>query len=256
VAFIYANLGLGGGLLYVPILLTFAFRGENADDVAVPVSLTFTIGTALSATLNHHRRGLVDWRLGALLTPMAGVGAILGAFFTLSTTKAQFMVFFIAIAVTFGTKMLYDWWRQVGDPDVNDDSRMTPRRRWAAAAATGSSGFVSGSVGIGGGLVNVPLMVYILGRRTREAIGTSNLLIMPTALVGFLTFLLTSEETRAGVDQNPLLIPLLWPVVTVGAFLGSSWGLKRLRTRVVSLVFITVLYVAAIRLALDLFGIA
>src|SRR3989475_6821572 len=46
VAFIYANLGLGGGLLFVPILLS---TGVTRSDVAVPISLTFTIATAASS---------------------------------------------------------------------------------------------------------------------------------------------------------------------------------------------------------------
>ena len=61
VAFIYANLGLGGGLLFVPILLS---TGVTQSDVAVPISLTLTIATAASSVLNHRRKGLVDFRLG------------------------------------------------------------------------------------------------------------------------------------------------------------------------------------------------
>ena len=55
VAFIYANLGLGGGLLFVPILLS---TGVPDKDLAVPISLTLTIATATSSVINHHRRGM------------------------------------------------------------------------------------------------------------------------------------------------------------------------------------------------------
>src|SRR5256712_5572071 len=80
VAFIYATLGLGGGLLFVPILLS---TGVTRSDVAVPVSLTFTIATAASSVINHHRKGLVDFRLGRTLVAGALVGAVLGTLFTL-----------------------------------------------------------------------------------------------------------------------------------------------------------------------------
>src|SRR6059036_3085129 len=72
VAFIYSNLGLGGGLLFVPILLS---TGVPNKDLAVPISLTLTIATATSSVINHHRRGLVDFRLGGVLL----AGALLGA---------------------------------------------------------------------------------------------------------------------------------------------------------------------------------
>src|SRR3989475_10338606 len=79
VAFIYANLGLGGGLLFVPILLS---TGVTGSSTAVPISLTLTIATATSSVINHHRKGFVDFRLGG--TPVAGalVGARGGTGFT------------------------------------------------------------------------------------------------------------------------------------------------------------------------------
>src|SRR2546421_6409208 len=54
VSFIYSNLGLGGGLLFVPILLSTSVPDK---DLAVPISLTLTIATATSSVINHHRRG-------------------------------------------------------------------------------------------------------------------------------------------------------------------------------------------------------
>ncbi len=80
VAFVYANLGLGGGLLFVPILLS---TGVTESSVAVPISLTFTIATAASSVINHRRKGFVDFRLGGTLVAGALVGAVLGTVFTL-----------------------------------------------------------------------------------------------------------------------------------------------------------------------------
>src|SRR5437879_12010619 len=74
VAFIYANLGLGGGLLFVPILLS---TGGPDKALAVPISLTLTIMTATSSVINHHRRGLGAFRLGGVLLTGALIGAVL-----------------------------------------------------------------------------------------------------------------------------------------------------------------------------------
>jgi uncharacterized membrane protein YfcA len=248
VAFIFSSLGLGGGLLYVPILLSLAFTGEGAEDIAVPVSLTLTAATGLSATINHHRKNLVDFSLAGILITGALIGAVIGAFFNLNTSKTVFLAFFVAIIVLVGIKMLYDWKKNQRSEDEDDDSKMTKGRIAASANGTLASGFLSGSLGIGGGLVNVPLMVYVLGRGTRKAIGTSSAMIVVTSIFGFMSYLILKPSLE--IDYN--LIALLCPMVFVGAFVGSRWGLKRLKTRSVTLIFILVMFIAAGKMAVDL----
>lgn len=253
VALVYANLGLGGGLLFVPILLS---TGVTESAVAVPVSLTFTIATAASSVLNHHRRGLVDFRLGGTLVAGALVGAVLGALFTLYflVDEDAFKAFFTTVLVLFGSYMLWDWLKDSRAVDEDDESKMTPPRKVGVTTATVGSGFLSGSMGIGGGLLNVPLLVYGLGRKTRKAIGTSSLLILPTAMVGFAAYLVNLALKPSGFawPDEFVLIPILMPVVFVGAYVGSRWGLEKLKTRSVALIFILVLFIAAVKLALDL----
>jgi uncharacterized membrane protein YfcA len=251
VAFIYANLGLGGGLLFVPILLS---TGVTDNAVAVPISLSLTIATASSSVINHYRRGLVDFRLGRSLVTGALVGAVIGTLFTIYfLDKRTFTAFFIVILVVFGTYMLRDWVRNARDVDRDDDTKLTLHRLAAVNAATLGSGFLSGSMGIGGGLLNVPLLAYGLGRKTRKAIGTSSLLIIPTAAVGFAAYLV-SHALQGGfaLPSDFILIPILFPVVFVGAYLGSRWGLQALRTRPIALIFVLLLFVAALKLVYDL----
>ena len=253
VAFIYANLGLGGGLLFVPILLS---TGVTQSDVAVPISLTLAIATAASSVLNHHRKGFVDFRLGRSLVVGALIGAVVGTLFTIYflVDERTFKASFTALLVIFGAYMLWDWVRNTRDVDVDDDTKLTPPRRAAVNAATLGSGFLSGSMGIGGGLLNVPLLLYGLGRKTRKAIGTSSLLIIPTAAVGFMTYLVSHALWSGGspLPSEFVLIPILFPIVFVGAYLGSRWGLDALRTRPVGFIFILVLFVAAAKLVYDL----
>ena len=253
VAFIYANLGLGGGLLFVPILLS---TGVTGSSTAVPISLTLTIATATSSVINHHRKGFVDFRLGGTLVAGALVGAVVGTVFTLYVLvdERAFRAFFTTVLVVFGAYMVRDWIRNARDVDRDDDSKMTPPRKLAVNAATLGSGFLSGSMGIGGGLLNVPLLVYGLGRKTRKAIGTSSLLIIPTAMVGFAAYLVALTLRPVGFTWPAefILIPILFPVVFVGAYLGSRWGLEILRTRRVALIFLVLLFVAAAKLVYDL----
>jgi uncharacterized membrane protein YfcA len=141
--------------------------------------------------------------------------------------------------------------------DENDDSRLTPKRIGETTATMVGSGFLSGLAGVGGGLLNVPLILFLLGRKTRVAIGTSSLLIVPTAALGFSLYVLGRylSSPRFTWPDEFILIPILMPFVFVGALLGSRLGLARLKTRSVSLIFILVVFVAAVQILLDIVGV-
>ncbi len=251
VAFIYSNLGLGGGLLFVPIMLGLSV---GSSKVVAPISLTLTIMTAASSTINHHRKGYVDFRLGRTLVIGTLIGALLGAYLHITfISEEAFSLFFISILVVFGILMLRDWVRNPQAGDGDDDTKLNPKRLTETTAAMVGSGFLSGLAGVGGGLLNVPLIRILLGRQTRKAIGTSSLLIMPTAAFGFLLYLVSLSVGPTGFDipSQFILIPILMPVVFVGAFLGSRIGLAKLKTRSVALIFILVIFVAAVQLILQ-----
>jgi len=245
VSFIYSNLGLGGGLLYVPILLSLVTPEKL---IAVPLSLTFTTATGLASFYNHHRRGLVDYRLGSILIVGALAGTVFGVFFNIESTKEQFIVFFVVILCIFGTQMIVSLYRRPHMVDVNDDSKMTNARLGAATTGEVGAGFLSGALGIGGGLVNVPIITGILGRAARKAIGTSALMIIPTSLLSFSIYVALKPA-----DYSLFwIVPVLAPLVFIGAFVGSRWGLARLKARTVSLIFILMLFVAAAKLIWDM----
>ncbi len=153
--------------------------------------------------------------------------------------------------------MLRDWVVNPHTVEVDDDSKLNPRRLAETTTAMVGSGFLSGLAGVGGGLLNVPLIRFLTGRRTRKAIGTSSLLIMPTAAFGFCLYLvgLSFQATGFDIPSQFILIPILMPVVFVGAFLGSRIGLAKLKTRTVALIFILVIFAAAAQLVLELSGV-
>src|SRR5438128_10656574 len=121
--------------------------------------------------------------------------------------------------------MVRDWMKNARSVDEDNDSAMTPPRVAGTAAATTGSGFLSGSMGIGGGLLNVPLLVYVLGRKTRKAIGTSSLLIIPTAAVGFVAYVIDLALRPGGFAWPAafVLIPILLPVVVFGPSVRPVW---------------------------------
>jgi uncharacterized membrane protein YfcA len=255
VAFIYSNLGLGGGLLFVPILLA---TGVSDPILAAPISLTLTTMTAASSVINHHRKGYVDFKLGRTLVLGTLIGAVLGTYAHIGfVSKDAFKIIFAIILVAFGAIMVRDWLRNARPVDENDDSKLNPKRIGETTVTMVGSGFLSGLAGVGGGLLNVPLILFLLGRKTRVAIGTSSLLIVPTAALGFSLYVLGRYLTSPAFTwpEEFILIPILMPFVFVGALLGSRLGLAKLKARSVSLIFILVIFVAAVQILLDIAGV-
>lgn len=234
----------------MPILLLLYVDNE---DLVVPISLTLAAATAMSSAWNHGRNGFVDFRVGKALIAGALAGAVLGTIFTLDVLDtAGFKVFFAILLFLIALSLLYDWAR--GSRLVEDDeTRMTPQRVAQASVATAASGFVSGSAGVGGGVLNVPILTFILGRKTRTAIGTSSLIIVPTTMLGASIFVVRLTLMQ-GLPGEFVAIPLLFPLALLGAYVGSRWGLAALRAKSVAVLFIGLVFFADALVVLDVLG--
>jgi uncharacterized membrane protein YfcA len=236
VAFFYSNLGLGGGQLYVPIMiLAFAIPMKEV----VPISLSCAFVTMLTSMYSHSRKGLVDFKLGAYLSLAGILGVIIGALFTLSAADTIVKAGFTALLVIVATKMMYDIYRSKKD----HESCPTEHSRKTMAAGLGTSlitGILVGSFGIGGGVVSVPLIIYVFCFEPRKAIGTSAMMGAILTPAAFIAYALDE-----GLSIHYDLILLLVPIVFVFAFIGSRWGLEKLKTKVVKTIFTCGVYLAA-----------
>ena len=253
VSFTFANVGLGGGGLYVPILLLLYLPLDpNGDDLVVPISLTLAAATAMSSAWNHWRKGFVDLRIGKNLVAGALLGSFLGTVFTLDflLNVRDFKIFFAAVLFVLATLLLIDW-RRGRRLEADEAAKMTTRNLAVASLATAASGFISGSAGVGGGVFNVPILTHLLGRRTRTAIGTSSLIIIPTAFLGFLIYVVR----KGGVPGEFAIVPLLFPLALIGGFVGSRWGLNALRTKSVAVLFIGLVFLADALVVLDVLSV-
>ncbi len=244
VAFFYSNLGLGGGQLYVPIMDLF-FVGLVMKEI-VPLSLAFAFATMASATYTHNKKGLVDFRLGLTLVAGGLVGVVIGVMFTTSVEEVYVKVGFAALLLIVATKMITDLYRAKGENHTTPSS-FSSRQRVAGIGVSLVTGIMIGSFGIGGGVVSVPLMVYVFKMESRRAIGTS----------AFMGALLTPAAFAAywfseGVEVQADLALGLTPVIFVMAIVGSTWGLAKLRTRTVRTIFIGGVYLAACEMVYSL----
>jgi uncharacterized membrane protein YfcA len=163
-------LGVGGGLVLVAalalLLPTQGVPAEAAMHAALATSLASVIVTAAASTRAHHRRGGVLWRTVAWLLPGLLLGAWLGSLLATRLSGADLRLFVIAYCLLAALQLLMNW----------------PKPRLAGPVAETGPGFsaagivigaVSALVGIGGGSMTVPLLIW-RGIAPVRAVGTSS----------------------------------------------------------------------------------
>lgn len=181
--FLAGLLGIGGGMLMVPLLTyLLAQRGVEsgmAVKMAIATSMATIAFTSLSSVLAHHKRGAVRWALVRGLSPGIVVGGLLAGAGLFAVIKGAWLALVFAVFVSIsGWQMLRN-------------ARPTPSRQMPGAAgqfgAGAGTGLLSGLVGAGGGFVSVPFMVWC-NVPVHNAVATSAALGFPIALANTLGY--------------------------------------------------------------------
>ena len=233
-------LGLGGGILIVP-LLTLGFGLPLRE--AVGVSLVCVIVTSSAAAGVYLERHVANLRLGMTLELFTAIGALVGGSIAFLLDEQVLSLLF---AVLLALRRVHDGplARRGRAGDAADGRGRRPRRRRRATTSrrrrldrlsgagyrvrnlplgiVGSTvaGVVSALLGIGGGIVKVPVMHLAMGVPLRVATATSNLMIGITASASAIIYLI-----RGGID------PYVAGPTAIGVFLGATAG-SRLAHRI------------------------
>jgi hypothetical protein len=231
--FLSGLLGLGGGVVMLPLL---TLVGGISLKLATGTSLAHILVAAVAGTLSHFRAGMVDLKAGLILG-MAGIaGGFLGSFLSvpMSAHVLSLIFLFLVLSAIF---LLFV------PPKSNDEIYRKGVFNKIEGILIGlGCGLLVGLLGVGGGFILIPLMIYILKMPLRITIGTSLLIIFVSSL--------GTIVAKYGVGHIHLTITLL--VVSgsvVGALLGSyvsrKTHIKHLRFILISLlclIFFSVAY--------------
>lgn len=217
-------------MILVPILTIIT----GSPHQAIGTSLVAIIGVHGSATLFHLREGWVDMKTAFILGPAMVAGAIAGALAAGFTPGLALGILFACASLCIAiTMFLPDKTRR----ETHGAGPVEPRRKSLAALLGGLSGAASGLLGIGGGIMNVPIMHLIMGIPTKTAIATSSFLIGTAAGTSAFIYL-----TRGDV------VPLTIPPTVIGIIVGTTagtWIARRARPRWLRTAFgILLLYTA------------
>ena len=212
-------LGIGGGLIIVPALaFWFPAHGVAASDAlhaAVATSLASISLTALASARAHWRRGAIEWRALAWLTPGLLLGGGGGALVVAQVSRAALTWFVVGFCLFAAWQIA----RPRAEPKLN--GKPLPRA-WLLPGGLGI-GAVSAAVGIGGGSLTVPLL-YRLGAPLRHAIATSAAAGVPIAFASMLGYVFA--RTPAGLSSWALGLVDFQPALAIGALsvLTAPWG--------------------------------
>ena len=252
-----ALFGLGGGIIFVPVLLLMGLGPTEA----VAISLIGIIAGSVGASTVYVDKGLSNVRLGLMLEITTATGAIIGAIVATYLEEWILMVIFAMIVYFSGYRMLRS-------PETIVPPSEDAKGRYAFSyrdEATGKdvpyelqhvgggmalctvAGMISSMTGVGGGMVKVPLMNLYMHVPMKTASATSSYMIGITAFSGAITYFLGGQvllEYAAGI--------------AIGAFLGSLAGTvitRRINARHLRKYFSVVVFVMATIVLLQAAGV-
>jgi hypothetical protein len=252
-----ALLGLGGGMFLVPLL---ALGFHLPPRTAVAASLVAVIASSATATTVNMRRGLVNTSLAFTLLLSTSTGGFVGGFFApYISTRTLYSIFaatlfVIAIVVTSRSRsrnVLQDANLEVGwlGGRVVEEGRTLSyvmKRLPFAMVVSFLAGAISGLLGVGGGVIQVPVLNSFCGIPIRVAAATSAFMIGPTAAVSAFLYV-----GRGDMD------PFITAAIALGSLPGSAagaWLSKEIPVRSIKGILATALILVALRLSAAALG--
>ena len=251
VAVAFSPLGLGGGILYVPIM-HYMLEWEIKESLVA--SLTLVLMVALGSSMAHSKSGYADTEaaklgcISAVPSAVAGVilsGALISAVGDIGIKIIAAIIIFFVIERTLRKILSKNESEKIEVPLSENKNQYI--------AGTSLAGISSGLLGIGGGAILVTLNRSILKMDAKKAAGTSYLVAATTTPVALISHLILSRNLStitadAGISAM-IVVPIL---VFASAYFGAKYAIKYLPKQIVSYVFLFVVSVSLFRYLSDL----
>jgi uncharacterized membrane protein YfcA len=198
-------IGLGGGIIIVPVLTFFGF----SPTLAASNSLFAAFTNAVASTISYSRQKRVEFSLGIKLGLLTIPGTVLGAYVSSDVTPEIFKILFGFVLIASAVYIFLR--KKIESKEKNFSKQMMV----FAIGASFFAGIISAFFGIGGGIIFVPLMVVGMGMAMKKAAPTSQLILLFASLSGVIvhTVLGHSDFLQAGL-------------LGMGSFVGGLVGAR------------------------------
>ena len=268
IGFLSGMFGIGGGFIMTPLLI---FLGVPPG-VAVGTGASQVVAASVSSALGHWQRGYVDLQMGYLLIGGGVFGAVAGVKVLYLLKKAGQLELFVALTYVIllgvvGGLMLIESVRalRASPARASVSMRRAGQHTWIQGlplkqrfahsklyisaippVAIGAfTGWLTGIMGVGGGFLLVPAMIYLLGMSTRNVIGTSTFQIV--CVTAFTTVL-------QAVQNHSVDVMLSLPLIA-GGVIGAQFGVgfaEKLKAEHLRALLALLVLAVAVRMALGL----
>ncbi|TRD10797.1 sulfite exporter TauE/SafE family protein [Erythrobacter insulae] len=256
--------GVGGGFLTTPLLIFYGIP----PTVAAASAATQVTGASVSGVLAHSKRKGVDYRMGAVMVGGGVVGALIGAVFfnileALGQIDVVINILYVVLLGSIGSLMMREALTALRPSKSGETAQPRKRRhhplvaglpfRWRfyrsglyisplAPLILGTLvGILTMLMGVGGGFLLVPAMLYLLGMSGNVVVGTSLFQILFVTMVTTMTHALTTKA----VDI------VLAGLLLLGSVLGAQFGTQvamKARPEVLRLVLAAIVLLVALRM--------
>ena len=226
-------IGLGGGIIVVPILTFFGFP----PTLAISNSLFAAFSNAAGSTISYSRQKRIEYSLGLKLGLLTIPGTILGAYISSDVTPGIFKILFGIVLIS---SAIYIFLRKKIEAS---EKNLTKQMIVFVIAASFFAGIISSFFGIGGGIVFVPLMVVGIGMTMKKAAPTSQFILLFASLSGIIVHSILGHPDflQAGL-------------LSAGAFVGGVIGARislDIKERSLQILVSVIIVIAAIKLFFD-----
>lgn len=244
-------LGIGGSIIMIPVLTVILHKSQHLAQAA---AMVVNIFVAIPSAWQHHKAESVRWDVVLKMLPAGVIGIIVGVFISdlFHGGQEQWLTFIFGVFLLWvvAANILHMYQKK---KELHGEHALTS---WTRSSSVGGlTGVIAGLLGIGGGIVMVPLLQRITKLPLRQCIGTSSAVMCVTALFGAISKNWTLSEH---VDATGL--PLEWsdslfiagclaPTAVVGGLIGAKMT-HSLQLKWVRVAFLLLLTMAAARMVL------
>lgn len=255
--------GLGGGIIFAPVLL-FHFQSIGVDDgvvaqLTIGSSLMCSMLASIASARQQYARRSVDPRIAAVVGLLSAVSVVLVSLFVTTAPWFDARVFrgvFAALLIVVSLRMYFD---RSDDHSRQDEARerqgsQSAGHGLAKLAAVGlMAGAVSTTAGVGGGVILVPAYKRWLGLSMHAATGTSSATIVIIALVGTVNYAILGWDNPNITSTSVGYVDVVRAALLVsGAIASARWGVAhahRLHSTTLRQGFAVLIVIVALSLA-------
>ena len=213
--FVFSMFGQGGGSAYSPILILLGY----AVLLATSTSLVLNLVTSVSAGYIFYRNKMIDFRTSLAFVPGICVGAFIGGALGNFVDTRILLWLFVFFLVGVGARSIYTYWERGRAERDQPPTGFSAAMYMLIVSASFAVGFISGLLGVGGGILIVPFMVFVCKYPAKWAAGSSHLIISFSALSGII------GHSAFGSLDLPL-IAATGVAVLIGGNLGARTSMR------------------------------